>query len=376
MAGLLRSGQSGFSVKRGFILPILLLSQTRNFRGAYMKALAMILTLILTQQVLASNSCFDTQAVKDLIAASEGINHCFSNDVNDCNVDKMSLEKQRKFNGKRLIPQDRSQNVLMNDATGKITAEFANGIASGTAQKISSCHIITSAHLLYKRTDVAVDSQDFPALADSNQFDLNFHSGQTCDSRNFENKVGAQVFFKMTDAGKDFICDRQDNSGKCLERRFRGNSDLVILKLKNYNKNFFKLKTSPMNISDKGDRVNCWGYPGYNNQIKLSKDLSDKLLWSQKDAKIFKGSYDRGVLTNAIAYPGMSGGGCVASSNPQELVGVFAAKNSLTGHSAVEVTAKTADAKSANFLSSFQHLAERYKKATNKDIADLDKECE
>ena len=45
-----------------------------------MKALAMILTLILAQQTLAS-SCFDTQAVKDLIEASEESNECFSKDV-------------------------------------------------------------------------------------------------------------------------------------------------------------------------------------------------------------------------------------------------------------------------------------------------------
>ncbi|OYZ24255.1 MAG: hypothetical protein B7Y39_02185 [Bdellovibrio sp. 28-41-41] len=331
-----------------------------------MKALAMILT-------------FDTQAVKDLIAASEEINECFSKDVNNCKIDKMSVEEQRELNSQRLIPYDRTQNVLMNDATGAVSAHMASGVEAASGQKISSCHIITSAHLLYTNSNIQVDGQDFPALKDSEQFDINFHTGQTCDARLFDKKVGAQVFFKMTDAGKDFVCGKQNNSGQCLERRFFGKSDLVILKLKNYNKNdknFFKLKTTPAAISTAGDRVNCWGYPEYNNQIKLSKDMSDKMLWFQKDAKIFNGSYDRGVLTNAIAYPGMSGGGCVVSSNPKELVGVFAAGNSATGHSAVEVTAKTADAKSANFLSSFQHLAERYKQATHKDIADLDSECE
>ena len=60
-----------------------------------MKALAMILTLILAQQVLASNSCFDTQAVKELIAASEEINECFEKDVNNCKIDKMTVEEQR-----------------------------------------------------------------------------------------------------------------------------------------------------------------------------------------------------------------------------------------------------------------------------------------
>tara|TARA_B110001454_G_C12723340_1_gene436858 strand:- start:74527 stop:75561 length:1035 start_codon:yes stop_codon:yes gene_type:complete len=344
-----------------------------------MKALAMIITLILTQQVLASNSCFDTQAVKDLIAASKELDECFDKDVNNCNIDKMSVEDQRELNSQRLIPHDRTKDTLMNDATGAVSANFDSSVEAASGQKISSCHIITSAHLLYKNTNVQVDNQDFPALKDSEQFDINFHSGQTCDARLFEKSVGAQVYFKMTDAGKDFVCSKQDNSGKCLERRFFGKSDLVILKLKNYNKNdknFFKLKTTPNAISAAGDRVNCWGYPEYNNQIKLSKDMSDKMLWFQKDAKIFNGNYDRGVLTNAIAYPGMSGGGCVASAKPNELIGVFAAGNSATGHSAVEVTAKTADTKSANFLSSFQTLAERYKQATNKDIADLDKECE
>lgn len=268
----------------------------------------------------------------------------------------------------------------MNDGTGAVSAELKSGLVpAASGQKISSCHIITSAHLLFKKGDIPVDSQDLPVLKDSESFDINFHTGQTCDSRLFDKSVGAQVFFKMTDSRRDFICGRKDASGNCRDRRFYGKSDLVILKLKNYDKtdkNFFKLKTTPMAISAAGDRVNCWGYPGHNNQIKLPQVISDKLLWFQKDAKIFSGSNQRGVLTNATAYPGMSGGGCSTSANPKELVGVFAAKNSMSGHSAVEVTAKTVDTKSANFLSSFQHLAERYKQATHKDIADLDSECE
>ncbi len=345
-----------------------------------MKALAMILTLILAQQVLASNSCFDTQAVKDLIAASEEINECFEKDVNNCKIDKMTVAEQRELNSQRLVPYDRTQNALMNDATGAVSANFGSGnVDAASGQKISRCHIISSAHLLYGDAGIPVDSQDLPALKDSEHFDVNFHSGQTCDSRLFNSKIGAQVFFKMTNAGKDFVCDKKDGNGNCLSRRFYGKSDLVILKLKNYNKNdknFFKLKTTPITASSTGDRVNCWGYPEHNNQIKLSKETSDKVLWFQKDAKIFAGSNAKGVLTNAIAYPGMSGGGCVAASKPNELVGIFADKNSATGHAAVEVTARTADAKSANFLSPFQQLAERYAQATGKDIANLDSECE
>ena len=131
-----------------------------------------------------------------------------------------------------------------------------------------------------------------------------------------------------------------------------------------------------MAISGVGERVNCWGYPGRNSEIQLPEEISDKLLWFQRDARIFGGINARGVLTNATAYPGMSGGGCSTTSNPRELLGVFADKNSRSGISAIDVTAETVDTKSANFLSSFQHLAERYKKATKKDIADLDRECD
>lgn len=344
-----------------------------------MKALTLIITMILAQQVFANNSCFDTQAVKDLIEASEELNECFAKDVNNCKFDKMTVEQQREVNSQRLVPYDRTKNELMNNATGAVSAHFSASTDAASGQKISSCHIITSAHLLYGDSDVVVDAQDKPALQDSEQFDVNFHTGQTCDSRLFDKKVGAQVFFKMTKENKDFVCDKKDINGKCLGRRFYGKSDLVILKLKNYDKNdknFFKLKTTQLTTSTTGARVNCWGYPEYNNQIKLSKSMSDKMLWFQKDAKIFAGESAKGVLTNAISYPGMSGGGCVASNKPDELVGIFADKNSATGHAAVDVSARTADVKGANYISSFQNLAERYKQSTGKDIADLDKECE
>ncbi|GEM_PF-2911245 len=346
-----------------------------------MKALTLIITMILAQQVFANNSCFDTQAVKDLIEASEELDECFKNDASKCKSDigKLSVEAQREVNSQRLIPYDRSKNELMNKATGAVSAQFTDGTSAASGQKISSCHIITSAHLLYGSTDIPVDSQDKPALKDSEHFDVNFHSGQTCDSEMFENKAGAQVFFKMTKENTDFVCEKKDLNGNCLSRRFYGKSDLVILKLKNYDKkdnNFFKLKTTQITTSSSGNRVNCWGYPEYNNQTKLSKTISDRVLWHQKDAKIFAGETAKGVLTNAISYPGMSGGGCVSEAKPNELVGVFADKNSATGHAAVDVSARTADVKGANYISSFQNLAERYKQSTGKDIADLDSECE
>ena len=183
----------------------------------------------------------------------------------------------------------------------------------------------------------------------------------------------------MTREGSDFVCDRHDNNNRCRERRFHGKSDIVILKLKDYdksNRHFFQVRTSPVLIPEQGARVSCGGFPGFNNVLGLPKVLSDQVLWHQLNAKIFPGTDDRGVLTNAIALPGMSGGGCVLGSASQELIGIYSKKNSLQGISAVLGSAETADERSLNFLSPLDHLAERYRAATGKRIEDLDKECD
>ena len=345
-----------------------------------MKAMMLIFTMILAEQVFANNSCFDNQVVKDLIQASEELNDCFSSDVNKCLIDKMTIGQQREFNAQRLVPFDRTSSELMNNATGAVSAHFSEGTYAATGQKISRCHIITSAHLLYGRTKIPVDAVDKPDLKDSEHFKVKFHTGQTCDDeRLFDKTVEAQVFFKMTKEKTDFFCRLKDRKGNCMDREFTGKSDLVILKLKDYDKNdkvFFKLKTTQISTSSAGDRVNCWGYPGHNDLIKLPESMSNRMLWLQKDAKVFAGERALGVVTNATVYPGMSGGGCATSAKPNELVGVYANKNSNSGHSAIDVTYETADEKPANFLSSFKYLAERYKQATGKDIADLDNECD
>jgi hypothetical protein len=340
-------------------------------------------------QVLAqgADACFKDSRVQALIDQSKETDECFASDQNKCLIEKMTVAEQRELNAQRLIPLDRSKNALFDQAIGVVTAHIAlatepwssSGNQAATGQRISRCHVLTSAHLFYGLTSERVSSVELPPPADSAHFNIRFHFGQTCDANLARNEVHGHILFRMTREKQDFICDVHDKEKKCIERRFFGKSDAVILKLKDYdksNRQYFKVRSSPWSIPESGSRVSCWGFPEYNNQIKLPKALSDQVLWHQLNAKIFPSRYDRGMLTNAIVYPGMSGGGCALGSVPQELIGIFADKNSATGHAAIIGSAKNADERSLNFLTPLDHLAERYRAATGKRIEDLDKECD
>ena len=342
--------------------------------------------LVLAQ---GADACFKDPKVQELIEKSKDIDDCFASDQHRCwkLIAKMSVETQREFNSQRLIPFDRSKDALFDHAVGIVTAKFAAdedgrskpGTVNGTGQRISRCHVLTSAHLFYDPISEPVSNTDLPPLSDSDHFGIRFRFGQTCDANLARYDARAQILFRMTSESRDFVCDRRDKQDRCVARRFFGKPDIVILKLKDYdksNRHFFQVRTSPVLIPEQGARVSCWGFPGYNSQIELPKALSDQVLWHQLNAKIFPGNYDRGMLTNAISYPGMSGGGCVLGSAPQELIGIYTGKGSLLGIPAVIGSAETGDERKLNFLTPLDHLAERYRAATGKRIEDLDKECD
>lgn len=344
-----------------------------------MNALLTFFILILAQYTFASNSCFENSQIKELIRASEALDKCFNGTAQCSDVSKKTIEEQKARNARRLVPFDRSKDEFMNRATGAVSVDFKkyNGDfsekqVSGSGQKISRCHIITSAHLLYKDGKFPVASQNFT---------IRFHSGQTCNSKQaFESSVEGKVVFKMMDEGKDFECVSLDNSGNCNRRFIKGQSDLVIIKLEKNDNNFFSLNTTKPTQQRISKRVNCWGYPGHNANIPLTRDVSNMLLWAQKDAQIFTGEgfeSEKGIVTNAIAYKGISGGGCVLPNNPKELVGVFANDNNSNGLSAISLDPEIIAEQGANYISGFSQLSKRFSEShgNRKQLADLDADC-
>lgn len=355
-----------------------------------MKALITILTLIISNQVLANSSCFANEDVQTLIKFSKSIDHCFSSDINNCDYSSKTVEAQKKRNSIRLVPYDREARQdeiygagFMNNATGIVSVPAANKDGKAisliaSAAKITSCHVITSAHLLFK------DGK----MPNVNNIRVGFHSGQSCDDdKQFKKNVGGTLVFKMMNKGSDFTCQGMDQYGDCEQRLIDGHSDLVIIKLdkgtySKGDKNHFTLNTKSPSSQVVGQRVHCWGYPGVSENSPLPAAIFKKLLWHQKDAQIFgdqNGTSNLGIATNAIAYKGMSGGGCSVPTNPRELVGLFANNNSIDGKSAIKINPELPVKQDANYLAGFQRLEQRYNAEnalTGKTLATLENECE
>lgn len=331
-----------------------------------------------------NESCFSANGIiLDLIRSSEELDECFASDKDPCNLKKKSVDFQANVNSSRLIPMNRLDgDKFMNRTTGIVSVKFGkyNGKDSeeqfsASAQKISRCHIITAAHLLY--TD-----GDFPL--ESSNFSLTFNTGQTCDIKYpFEHEVKASLFFKMTDKKRgDWGCKTQNNYQECEKRIFRGSSDLVILKLDSFDKNdhsYFRLNTSTPSFKEGGQRINCWGYTSNSGIENMTPDASMMYMWTHKDARTFGdnlGKSFNGVFTNAVVRKGMSGGGCVYSDNPKVLVGLYANDNKGGGNAAIYINPDDEFSHHPNYLAAFHKIAERYAETNpGKRLSDLDSQC-
>ena len=338
--------------------------------------------LVFATQLFANSTCFQNPEIAKVIRTSEVMDFCFASDVDTCGLKAKPVDVQKQLNSKRLTPRDRlSPNNFLDRATGKIMVTFgeydgrdSKQTYSASGVKISRCHVITSAHLLY-------EDGVFPLI--SKEYKIKFLTGQTCDAaKPFSNQVNTQVVYKMTKEREDWECAQFNNEGRCVERSFYGHADILVVRLEKFDpedRSFFSLNTMSPNRHPIGEKIDCFGYPGHSRNLSVSPGQSDLYLWSQRSASIFgdkDGQVETGVMTNAVSYKGMSGGGCVLPTRPQELVGIFANFNRVDGISAIDITYEKADANGSNYISMFNKLAARYASDTGKSIHQLDNECD
>jgi hypothetical protein len=231
----------------------------------------------------ASDACFQNPKIQGLINASKELDSCFVDISSDpCGLKLLTIEEQRDVNSQRLVPLNRIEQPFFNDAVGIISTDVHEKTPVATAQRVSSCHLITSAHLFYKDGSVPVSPQEVPVPSD--HVSAYFHFGQTCSAVRTRESTSARVIFKMTREGIDFVCDGKDSSGICVRRHFYGKSDIVILRVEDGGRsnNYFDIAPSVALNPRQGANVNCWGFPSHNQYLNLDKNLSNMLLWHQK----------------------------------------------------------------------------------------------
>ena len=330
-----------------------------------MRAVCVYLTLALCTEAFANDSCFFSTKIQDLIETSKELDECFSSADDICKLKKKSPDIQAKLNKSRLVPMNRKLgDAFMDRATGTVHVKFASGdVYFASGEKISRCHVITSAHLIFGDGDVPLTSKNYT---------VKFKSGQSCDtSIPWEREVSATPHFSMLTTA-DYACIDEP----CTRRSFRGISDLVILKLDRFDENdrsFFTLNTT---FPAQGQTISCFGYTGSINRTDFTSEEALMYLWSQKDARMLGDSgRHKGVLTNAESRKGMSGGGCVSPANARELVGVFTKDNKGLGNAAIDITENNVITHAPNYLSIFYELSNRYTKVTGKKLDNLDREC-
>ena len=115
---------------------------------------ATLLLFLICANVHSNESCFSTnRTILELIKSSQELDECFASDKDPCNLKKKSVDFQAAINSSRLIPMNRMPgDKFMNRTTGVVSIEFATRKGEhggerfvGSAQKISRCHVITSA---------------------------------------------------------------------------------------------------------------------------------------------------------------------------------------------------------------------------------------
>lgn len=294
----------------------------RHAKGAKMKTLIIILTLI---QVLSTKSraCdYNNDEIKETVKLADKVSDLLGDDSKYAILDQHyepSIQKKKAYYAMKPINPAELEKQIEYNTVGNVTISGSNGSrpGSGTGVKIGKSCILTSAHNLYHSADVSVDNEEFNRFNGKIQFSRGGNSNL--------GTVNAKVFFKMTEENKDFEIGTDEKGN--LIRIFKGHNDLVILQLEKADHNYKKVAVrTPESFSalnpEMGEKITCQGLPIHAVEKTYGNCSGNQFLWEQKNARIFTNHMKKGLSTNLASTKGMSGGSCSLNVKPDEVFAI------------------------------------------------------
>lgn len=322
----------------------------------------------------------DEPEIKDVIAAARELAEFVESDEKFPSIKDMSSEDQKAANLQAAMqPIDfsdlkhRIDRYALGDVVVESKVEGGTQTLQGSGYKISRSCVVTAAHVLYPTINQQMSEKNRAAYNGK----ISFVRGDGQEKQ----ETPATVFFQMTKSD-----DYRMVSG---ERRFKGSSDIVVLRLSEAD-NYFKPVTviSPDNLlknvdSRVGRKISCMGSPSHMTQKKYGNCNGTEFKWKQENARIFSediSSMKLGVRTNLAGTHGMSGGSCFFVDIPSQVIGLF-----LNGYQSSEIRFSTmpninlestdTNAKNIRHIATFDLLNERMKAELGYGLKDLDQQC-
>lgn len=347
-----------------------------------MKALILILSLILIAAE-KSQACKGLQEPEmlDVRAAAVELKEFVSDDAKFPSIKDMSSEDQKNANAQAAMqPIDFSDKKHKIDqfALGDLVVESnvkgGTQKLQGSAYKVGKSCIVTAAHVLYPTSN--------QEMSENNKAAYNGKIKFVRGSGDEKKEISASVFFQMTKKDDYKLID-----GK---RHFKGNSDIVVLKLDEYEDNYFKTikVASPeqllKNVDPKvGRKVTCMGSPSHMTQKNYGTCSGDEFKWKQENARIFSKditTFESGLVTNAAFSPGMSGGACFLAEDTNQVVGLavngyIADKNGNLVMPNINLESTDNVNKNVRHIATFSKLDQRMKSELGYGVNDLEKFC-
>jgi|GEM_PF-1860101 len=332
----------------------------------------------------AASACkgLDEPEIKDVIAAARELAEFVESDEKFPSIKDMSSEDQKAANLQAAMqpidfsdPKHRIDRYALGDVVVESKVEGGTQTLQGSGYKISRSCVVTAAHVLYPTTKQQMSEQNRAAYNGK----ISFVRGDGQEKQ----EIPATVFFQMT---------KSDDYGVFREERFfKGASDIVVLRLSETD-NYFKpvTVTSPgdllRNVDYKiGRKITCMGSPSHMTQKKFGNCKGGDFKWKQENARIFplkdfKIRYERGIITNLAASPGMSGGVCYLVGDASKIIGISVSgvQRDDDGNLVMpNINLESRDTPNRNLrhIAPFDVLDKRMKAELGYGLKDLDKHC-